>query len=555
MVALSLGGTYFPPEDNGSGMIPWPQLLMRIADHFKRSPQELIENADAIQKNILAGATGGTHSEWTDTLIFDAAEGIVGNHDDQYGGFGKAPKFPPSMTLNFLRSVCLHKEVPASLATRIRALSDQTLKAMAHGGIYDQFGGGFARYSVDPHWLIPHFEKMLYDNALLIEAYTRGWLDQQEPLYAAIVEETVGWLNREMLSPTGIYYAALDADSDGGEGRYYVWEPEEIDSVLGLESGRALRTAYGISLEGNFEDGLSNPALADEDFGKRQALAEARERLREHREAQRTRPGRDEKLNTMWNCLAIRSIAEAAFYFDRTDWMAGAVKAADFIWDELVNRTKDGPRISAVYYEGAGAQVTGYLHDYATAADAFLLLSGKSDWYQSGTGEIYRERGLALLDAALELFEDPHSIGYYYTAEGAETPVARRKEWFDNAIPAGNSSLLHALSMAYALTGELRYAGVLNSMRTAYTDYAQQVASGVAHSLEAFANHSVGIAVCKVREGTDLSAIQLALTTVHWRRIYIQVVAEDELSESYQLCLGSECMAPTSDCKVLIDQF
>lgn len=542
------GGTYFPPEDRGQGLIPWPQLCMRIADYYKRSKAELIENADAIQKNILAGvqavSTEDASASWTSALLAEAAEGICGNHDDRYGGFGDAPKFPPSMTLNFLRAV--RPTVEPELAKRIDEVTHTTLRAMAHGGLYDQFGGGFARYSVDAHWLIPHFEKMLYDNALLIDAYTRSWLDTRDPLYAAVVGETFGWLEREMSAPCGGFYAALDADSEGEEGRYYVWTPEEVDTVLGPSLAREVRVAYNITTGGNFEHGTSNPALVEPDYAVRERLAEARRQLRKHREAERVPPGRDTKVSTAWNAMMIRALVDAGFYFDRPEWTQRARRAADFVWDVLVAESGEGLRLRSVYYEESGAQVDGFLHDYALVAEAFLALASKIDWLEPGLSAVYQDRAKACVDRALRDFRDPHGIGYYFTAESAETPVARRKEWFDNATPSGNSVLLHALSGLYALTGERRYADELAAILPAYIGYARKVASGVAHVLEAAAVHQSGVAVIKVGKDADLKALRDALAAQPWRRIFIQQSTEIP-TQQFQLCLGTQCHAPTDD--------
>jgi uncharacterized protein YyaL (SSP411 family) len=400
------GGTYFPPEDRGHGLIPWPQVLMRIADHYKRSQAELIDNADSIQKNIMAStqaaSTGGASGVWDNAYLLAAAHGICGNHDDQYGGFGGAPKFPQAMTLDFLRAVRRSAAVEAEpeLSERIDTVCHATLRAMAHGGLFDQFGGGFARYSVDPHWLIPHFEKMLYDNALLIDAYSRGWLANQDPLYAAVVEETIGWLEREMSAEGGGFYAALDADSEGEEGRYYVWTPEQIDSVLGpTEAARDIRAAYNITAEGNFEHGNSNPALVEADFAVRAKLAPARQQLLAYREANRVPPGKDTKISTAWNALLIRSMADAGFYFNRPEWLQRARKAADFIWSELTEELDGALRLKAVYYEGVGAQVDGFLHDYALAAEAFLAIASKIDWVEPGASVIYLERAEACVES------------------------------------------------------------------------------------------------------------------------------------------------------------
>ena len=553
------GGTYFPPEERGQGMIPWPQVLMRIADHFKRSRAELEENADAIQKNImaatLAASTGGAQGAWDNTLLVDAADGICGTHDDQYGGFGGAPKFPPSMTLNFLRSIrhSAALEAKPELGERIDTVCHTTLRAMAHGGLFDQFGGGFARYSVDPHWLIPHFEKMLYDNALLIDAYTRAWLDNQDPLYAAVVEETIGWLEREMLAEDGGFYAALDADSEGEEGRYYVWTPEEIDMVLGpTQEAREIRLAYNITAEGNFEHGSSNPALVDGDFELRERLTVARGKLLAHREANRVRPGKDTKISTAWNCMLIRSMADAGFYFNRPEWLQRARKTADFIWDQLTLEQDGAVRLNAVYYEGAGSQVDGFLHDYALAADASLSVAAKIDVLEAGASATYQARAQAYVDSALQWFEDPHAAGCFFTATDVETPVARRKEWFDNATPSGNAVLLHALSGLYTLTGDGRYEAALCSILPAYTDYAQKVAAGVAHALEAATTHAVGIVVIKVKDGVPLAPLQAALVDAPWRRVFILSACEMQSAE-YQVCVGTQCLPPTDSLSEVVE--
>lgn len=547
------GGTYFPPEDRGNGLIPWPQLLMRVADYYRRSRVELEENAEAIQKNILAGLSTAAESSligWQPEQLLAAAEGICGNHDDRYGGFGGAPKFPPAMTLNFLRTLGKSAAVAAKppLVKRIDDVCQTTLRAMAHGGIYDQFGGGFARYSADVHWLIPHFEKMLYDNALLIDAYTRAWVDEGNPLYTAVVEETITWLGREMSATEGGFYAALDADSEGGEGRYYVWTPEEVDAAVGLELAREVRAAYNITNEGNFEEGTTNPALVEGDFAVRERLGAARRLLREHREVHRRSPGRDEKLSTFWNALAIRALADAGFYFGRQAWLSRALQAAEFLWTHLCVESADADlTVYTVYYEGHGPRVPGFLQDYAAAAEAFLTLGSKIDWLQPGQSEIWIKRGQRCVEAALAKFGDPEQAGYFFNEAAADTPVARRKEWFDNATPSGNSLLLHGLSALQALTGESRYAEAMRAMLPIYGAHATRYASGVAHALEAAAGDAIGLAVFKVRQGASMDALRDAMLKRPWRRCFICGVPSAELPAAYQLCIGTLCLAPGDD--------
>ncbi|MEC8649870.1 MAG: thioredoxin domain-containing protein [Verrucomicrobiota bacterium] len=538
------GGTYFPPKDLGNGLIPWPQLLMRITEHFRRSKEELVENADAIHKNILA-ANDVVGSPWSKYDITDAVKGICGTHDDDYGGFGKAPKFPPAMVLNFLRATLELSQVRLEnpkLGDRVNSVCHQTLKAMAHGGLYDQFGGGFARYSVDSYWLIPHFEKMLYDNALLIDAYTRGWLDSKNPLYEAIIDETIEWLDREMISTHGGYFSALDADSDGNEGRYYVWCPEEMDTILGLSLSREVRNAYNVTAEGNFKDGYSNPSLIEPDFDQRLKLAPARKKLREHRELERKAPGRDPKLLTAWNSLLARSMAEAGFYLNRPNWLTSARRVADFIWEKLATESNNGRiHLKSVYYEDSGPSVEGYLHDYALAAEAFLAITAKIDWLDAGASQVYLHRAKACLNSALDLFEDVQSLGYYFTAEGAEAPLVRRKEWFDNATPSGNSVMLHALSALYTLTGEVRYEKAFSNLLPAYSDYSKNIASGVAHALEAITIHQQGIEVYRLSHSSQLSILRKSLANQAWKRRFVLFSNSSELKMNYQLCIGTQC--------------
>ena len=554
------GGTYFPPKDIGNGLIPWPQLLMRIADYYKRSESELLENAESIQKNILAANQVASSSDdgghWQPELLIDGAKGIIGNHDDEFGGFGDAPKFPPSMSLNYLNALRASATVDSDseLAARIDEVCHTTLRAMAHGGLFDQFGGGFARYSVDRHWLIPHFEKMLYDNALLIDAYTRGWLGGKAPLYAAIVEETVAWLDREMTAPRGGFYAAIDADSEGEEGRYYVWTPEQVDRVLGPALAREVRDAYHITAGGNFENGTTNPALVEPDFAVRERLAEARDQLLAHREGERVPPGKDKKIGTFWNAMMIRALADAGFYFGRKEWLSKAIEAAEFLWSELCEENNGSLELKAVYYEDVGAQVDGFLHDYATLADAFLTIGSKVDWLEAGQSRVWIARAKLCADAALEKFGDPVQAGCYFTAEGVETPVARRKEWFDDATPSGNSVLMHALSGLHAITGDLRYREAFQKALPAYAGYASRVASGVAHALEAAASDAIGIAVVKVGLEGDLEALRDRVIKKPWRRCFL-VVADQEIPASYQLCVGQQCLVPSNDLESIAEGF
>ncbi len=543
------GGTYFPPKDNGSGRVPWPQVLMRIADFYQRSRSELEENAHAIQQNILAANdTGDEDAHWDPQVLIEAAKGICGNHDDRFGGFGKAPKFPHAMSLDFLFSLRNAKalDTQADLAKRIDSVLHLNLRAMAHGGIFDQVGGGFARYSVDDYWLIPHFEKMLYDNALLLGAYTRGWLRFREPLFRAVVEETVGWLVREMRHPEGPFSAAIDADSEGVEGRFYVWTPDEVEAVLGAEDGKSFCEVYNITENGNFEHGWSNPALTEADFAVRESMAPLREKLLAAR-SQRTPPGKDDKILTAWNAWMIRSLAEAGFYFGNKDWLNMAVQAADWIWQQNSNQSLEALQLHTVYYPETGAQIDGFLQDYAGFGEACLTLSAFNEWLQPGSSSKWLERARACADAIEQQFSDQQGRGCYLTAEKAETPVARRKDWWDNATPAGNSSWLHLLAGLHSLTGDVRYSDALSQCLPAYNQYAKKAAMGISHALFAAADHAIGLVVVKYAPEADIEALRSAVAARPWRRLSILPASETLPDKSFQLCVGSQCYPATSD--------
>jgi len=548
------GGTYFPPEDRGQGIVPWPQVLMRVSDYYQRKRDELEENAHAIQQNLLAGNRTddkGSSSAWDNALLVDAARAICGNHDDRFGGFGGAPKFPPAMSLDFLFTIRESKAVAEgdpALGRRIDTVAQTTLRAMALGGVYDQFGGGFARYAVDAHWTVPHFEKMLYDNALLIGTYTRGWLGSGDPLFEAVVDETVAWLEREMSSPSGGCYASLDADSDGEEGRFYVWTPDEVKAVLGEERGAELCAAYGITDEGNFENGRSNPVFQASDFERRQAFAEDREALRRHRESARGRPGRDPKINTAWNCLLARSLAEAAFAFNRPEWLDKARAIADFVWERASYDKANGDRrIHAVFYEETGPSVPGFLHDYGLAAEACLAIAGVADWAEPGASGRYLERARRFADTALRRFKDDEAAGFFFTADDVPTPVARRKEWFDNATPSGNSTLLRTLVGLRAVTGESAYERVVGDTLPAFIPFAEKIAAGIAHTLTAATEHAMGAPVIHAHPEGSLDALRDALADRPWRRRFIFAASGDEAPRGYQVCVGAQCMAPSED--------
>ena len=568
------GGTYFPPGDNNRGIIPWPQLLMRVADYYAKNRQELVENADNIVKNLTQSNVplgASAQSQWDNRTLLAAVQAIIPLHDDTWGGFGGAPKFPPAMTLDFFLAVRATAGVESvrGLAARIDDVVNITARAMAHGGLFDQFGGGFYRYSVDGQWLIPHFEKMLYDNALLLNFFAKAYRRYQNPLYAAICEETVGWLLREMRDPAGPFYAALDADSAGHEGATYVWTPEQIREILGDEDAKAICAAYNITEAGNFEHRTCNPALVEADFAVRAKLAPLREKLLATRQ-QRPQPGRDNKILLAWNALAIRGLAEASFALGKKEWFMVAQQCADWLWEKLSFVGEDGyRRLRAVHYDTTPTEQnskpetrnpkpsSAFFDDYAFFAEALLGLAAYADWAQPGSTFLEQNvaRARALVATLRTHFRDPHTLGYFFTADDHEQLAVRKKEWWDNALPSGHAALAHALAGLHALTGESAYAAELADLKKCYTGLAARSPMGVPHALAAFTWDAVGIAVLKVKGPVDWSALRATLAAKPYRPLFIISATDPAQPNGLQLCVGTQCAAPTTSVAELAEIF
>ena len=544
------GGTYFPPEDRGNGMVPWPQVLIRVIDFYKKNRDQLEENADSIVKNLLASnsPTAPVNGTIDRTTLEQAAQEFAKRHDDQFGGFGQAPKFPPSMALNFLiqaRNSVLEtaKKEPEQkeVAQRLDEVIDTTLTAMAHGGLYDQIGGGFARYSVDRYWLIPHFEKMLYDNGLLMDIYAKAYVTYGKPLFKAIVEETARWAIREMRSPNGGFYSAFDAQSEGEEGKFYVWKPDEIKTVLGEDLGTQFCNVYNVTDTGNFEHGFSNPALTENDIAIRESLEDARSKLYEHR-SKRIWPGLDKKQLTSWNSLMIRGLAEAGFALDRKDLFDTAKEIADFIWDNV--RTEDN-RLKSVYYNEA--TLNGYLDDYVYYAEALISIIAYVDFHYPGESKIYLERCEVITKSAMEHFSDGYTAGYFFTSNDHESLVARKKEWWDNATPSGNAAMLNVLTTLYYITVDSTYEEAMRELRQNYTGLISRNPHGVPHALSALIAEQNGIEVIKAKDVDNLDQLPGELRKLPWSRRITMITDAENQPARYQRCIGSMCLQPVND--------
>jgi uncharacterized protein YyaL (SSP411 family) len=427
------GGTYFPP-DEGRGMPSFRMVMEAVTDAFESRRDELRERAPETRARL--GAIGAIEPsvEAPGAALLDAAVATLeAAADVERGGFGGAPKFPPASALELLLTRGATEPV------------ERTLDAMMAGGIYDQIGGGFARYSVDADWLVPHFEKMLYDNAQLARAYLHGWQALGHERYRRVSEETLDWALREMRGPEGGFYSALDADSEGEEGRFYVWTADEIGAVLGAGAA-AIMDFYGVSEAGNFEGRsvlhLAGGASAPEPEG----LAESRRALHEAR-AQRVRPGLDDKRLASWNALMLAALAEAGATLERQDYLDAARGCAEFVLRDL--RDADG-RLLRTYRDGEG-RLNAYLEDHAFLLEALLTL------YEATFEQRWFEEARALAETTISRFGDTEQGGFYSTSDDHEQLIARRKEIGDHPIPSGNSAAALGFLRLEALTGERSY--------------------------------------------------------------------------------------------------
>ncbi len=423
-------GTYFPPEQR-HGMPSWRMVLLAVAEAWERRREEIREQSSQIVRSLQATARMQPSSDpIRETLLTDAVAALHRSYDRANGGFGHAPKFPPASTIELL------------LSRGEREMSLATLRAMAAGGIYDQVGGGFARYAVDATWTVPHFEKMLYDNALLARAYLHGWQVSREDRLRAVCCETLDWAMREMRGPEGGFCAALDADSEGVEGKFYVWTLEQLRETLGSEPAQAAIAHFGASERGNFEGTNILEARGPEP----PELPEIRRRLYEAR-AERVWPGLDDKRLTAWNALMISALADAGAALEREDYIEGAAACAEFILRDL--RDADG-RLLRTWKDGRG-RLRAYLEDHAFLLEALLTL------YESTFDQRWYREAVALADQMIDHFEDGDRGGFFTTADDHEQLAARRKDLDDSPVPSGSSSAAFGLLRLARMSGEQRY--------------------------------------------------------------------------------------------------
>ena len=443
-------GTYFPPEDRYN-MPGFPRVLISLADAYRERPEEIQETAIAILDGLKQSTATIESNETISTDLLETAySGIIKNYDATNGGFGGAPKFPPAMSLEFLLHTHYRTAEPQALG-----IVTHTCRKMAEGGIYDHLGGGFHRYSTDARWLVPHFEKMLYDNALLSRLYLHCYQVTRDTSARTVAEGILDYVVSEMTDPLGGFYSTQDADSEGVEGKFFVWSLDEIKKLLGEREAALFAAYYNVTESGNFEGenilnvtrDLAEVARAGNVTPEQltETLKEARRILFAARE-KRIKPARDEKVLTAWNGLMLASFAEAGAILNHADYTQVAKHNARFVLDNL---RQDGLLLRT--YKDGQAKLNAYLEDYAFYIDGLLTLfetTGELEWFQEACG---------LAATMIDEFWDEQEGGFFFTGKSHEDLIVRAKDFFDNATPSGNSVAAEVLLRIGMLTDNSDY--------------------------------------------------------------------------------------------------
>ncbi len=524
-------GTYFPDQPR-HGQPSFRQVLEALTDAWQTKPEDVQRVAGKLREH-LGRTTAMPAGVLTEETLAKAVHLLEREYDEVRGGFGGAPKFPPSMVLEFLRR------------RGEKAMLRRTLDAMARGGLYDQLGGGFARYSVDASWVVPHFEKMLYDNALLLGLYARvgGALGDR------IARETADFMLRELGTAEGGLASALDADSEGVEGKFYAWTPAQLIEALGEEDGTWAANVFEVTSAGTFEHGSSTLQLRQDPEGPgAERLIDVRRRLLEARAA-RVRPARDDKVVAAWNGLAITGLCDTGLRLGEPAYVDAAVAAGDLLWRVHVV----AGRLRRVSRDGIVGAPAGVLEDHGCVASGFLSL------VQATGDAVWLDRARTLLDDAIERFRAEDG-GFFDTAADAEALVARPRDPGDNASPSGLSSMIHALVDAHALTGEGRYRTVAEEALATVATLAERAPRFAGWSLAAAQTMQDGpLEVAVVGPaGTDRDALALAARKLPGAVVVVADGPRDDipllsgrvpvggLAAAY-VCRGFVCERPVTD--------
>ena len=553
-------GTYFPKETR-FGRIGLVDLVKRVKDLWTNERKQLVESSEKITFALQDANSESPGRSLAESVLKNTHSQLSGRFDKQNGGFGTAPKFPTPHNLLFLLRFWRRTGDEGALK-----MVEKTLKAMRMGGIYDHIGFGFHRYSTDPNWLVPHFEKMLYDQALLILAYLDAYQATSKEEYANTAKEVLAYVLRDMTSPDGAFYSAEDADSEGEEGKFYVWSKGEIEEILGVEEAEVFSKLYNVDINGNFFDEATKSKTGKNIIHLKSDLSDTltidieliRNKLFEARE-KRIKPHKDDKVLTDWNGLMIAAFANAGYIFNEPKYIQVAEKAVDFILNQIKN--SEG-RLLHRYRKG-GADILAFLDDYA------FLVWGLINLYEASFETRYLEKAIKLTEEQLKLFWDSSIGAYFFTAEDAESLLTRQKETYDGAIPSGNSvAMLNLLRLAQ-LTGNDTYEKKADHLGRVFAESVR--ANPVAHSLMMVAvdyaigpTYSLVIAGDEGKDDTNSMLYEVRKQFLPNKSLifrpteklnpeidnlsnYIQFFDKYEGKATAYVCINKTCKTPTND--------
>ena len=560
-------GTYFPPEDRFN-MPGFPRVLISLAEAYRERPDDIKQTAESVLEGLRRSTATSEAAGGLSTDLLDAAyRGIIRNYDPVNGGFGSAPKFPPAMSLEFLLRH-YHRTGDAEALTIVQ----HTAQMMSQGGIYDHLGGGFHRYSTDSRWLVPHFEKMLYDNALLSRFYLHYYQLTGDEAARRVAEGILDYVVREMTDPLGGFYSTQDADSEGIEGKFFVWDLEEVKQILGEPEAEHFADYFNITESGNFEE--NNILNVTRDLAEvarvrnitrdqlSQIIERGRTKLFAARE-QRIKPARDEKVLTAWNGLMLASFAEAAVILGRSDYADVAKRNADFV---LKNLQRDGLLLRT--YKDKQAKLNAYLEDYAFLIEGLLTLfetAGDFRWFE--------EAG-KLAETMIREFWDEQDGGFFYTGNSHEELIVRSKDFFDNATPSGNSVATEVLLRLSLLTDNSEFHRRATTILRLTSDMMRRYASGFGRMLGALDFHLAKPKELAVIGSPETGETQELVNEI-WRpylpnKVVAQASPEDTLASSaipllqdrpqlagrptVYVCENYTCQQPTVEVRELASQ-
>ncbi len=515
-------GTYFPKEDNGQDIAPWPQVLMRIAEHYQSNRHELEENG----KNAMANLLHSNHAnlsdprDWHNQLLINAGETLCRAHDDEAGGFTPAPKFPSPMKMDFLFSLseAEHVRQNSKFSDRINFCLSKTLRSMADESLFDHVNGGFFRYCLDRNWSSPHFEKILSDNALLVSTYSRSLRKFHNPKDRRVIEKTLNWIEKEMGNPETGFASSLSADSNGMEGAHYLWSHDELSSVLGSTDTEELVHLWGPFAQASTK--LYLPRMIESEKTSIEKQQELLEQLRVAKESSE-QPQRDEKRSCAQHALLVRALVDAGIALG--DHRLFMQAEAILTWMESAFRLPDGS-VSSILYPDKTQCPYGFLEDYALWTESVLTFGMISEVCNMGKLDDWINKAETLLKLTLERFKDPSIAGFFISPELIEYPTPiRKKSWYDHAMPSGNSSLLRIFSTLGILGKDTtKWKTEYIEALAAYPKMIHQSPDGIGHALAAQTENAVGI--IKIAGSVDLlKSVFEKISRINHRPVYFEV--------------------------------